>query len=202
MVSFNTAHGSDRKQLLQTVPEIERQKQLERDAHKRNLDEAYRAIEIFRRNISVFKKHRIAYCLDKEYPPFAPTICLFRKDRPYKPEMIFIPVFIGGPHGTFSLKSLIKQKKREPLAWATRHIKYYDERHTRLSDDPQEAASEIFAKILNGTIEFNSLWEFDGTMGKCARRYFALRRAVLGLGFVAALAAVLAFLVGFAHLGR
>ena len=190
-----TFHGHKQQELVRQQEETERRKQQEREAHKRNVEAAYQIIEIFNRNTSVFKKNGIVYCLDKERPPFAPTICLFRRYESRKPAMIFVPVIVGGPHGTFSLRSLIKRKKRETFSWTTDHIQYYEERHTRLSDDPQEAASEIITKLIKQNVEFNSLWQFDRTMGMCARRYFARRRAALGLGCAAviAIAAMLLF---------
>jgi hypothetical protein len=115
--------------------------------------------------------------------------------------MIFIPVNVDGPHGTFSLRSLVKRKKSETLKWVTHRTKFYEEHHTRLSDDPDEAAIEVITRLRKRNIEFNSLWGFDRTMGMCARRYFAIRRAALGLGFAAAIALATMFLLWIAQRG-
>lgn len=173
----------------------------EREEHDRCLEAAYRMIEVFNRNASTFIKNKIVYCLDSESPPFAPTICLFKKYKSQKPEMLFIPVIIGDPHGTFSLRTLSKQTKRETFKWVTNRSKYYEEYQTRLSDDPEEAAREIIRRLTTQSLEFNSLWEFDRTMGACVRRYFARRRAVQGLTFVAAIAAVTISLIWISRLG-
>jgi hypothetical protein len=187
MVALNNPHGVDQRELVQEIArheaEVKRRKQHEREAYVRNLEAASRLIEAFNHHAREFKKSAILYRLDNEKPPFAPTICLFRRDKPQKPEMTFIPVIVGGPYGTFSLRTLRKRKKRETLTWVTDHTKYYDEIHTRLSDDAQEAANEILARLSKQALEFNSLWEFDTTMGMCARRYFAMRRTAVGLGF-------------------
>ena len=198
MVASNNPYGRDQREVVQEIPDQEREakrrKQQEREAHIRNLKAASRLINAFNHNASAFKKSGIVYSLEKEKPPFAPTICLFRRHKPRNPEMIFIPVIVGGPHGTFSLRSLVKRKKRETLKWVTNHIKFYEEHHTRLSDDPEEAAIEVITRLGKRNIEFNSLWGFDRTMGMCARRYFAIRRAALGLGFVAGIALATMFL--------
>lgn len=205
MVASNNPYGRDQREVVQEIPDQEREakrrKQQEQEAHIRNLKAASRLIDAFNHNASAFKKSGIVYSLEKEKPPFAPTICLFRRHKPRNPEMIFIPVIVGGPHGTFSLRSLVKRKKRETLKWVTHHIKFYEEHHTRLSDDPEEAAIEIITRLGKRNIEFNSLWGFDRTMGMCARRYFAIRRAALGLGFVAGIALATMFLLWIAQRG-
>ena len=198
MVASNNPYGREQREIVQEIAdqqqEAERRQQQEREAHVRNLKAASRLIDAFNHNASAFKKSGILYCLEKEKPPFAPTICLFKRYRSGNPEMIFIPVNVNGPHGTFSLRSLVKRKKRETLKWVTHQTKFYEEHHTRLSDDPEEAAIEVITRLRKQNIEFNSLWGFDMTMGKCARRYFAIRRAALGLGFVSAIALATMFL--------
>jgi len=195
MVASNNPYGHDQWEIVQEIAgqeqEAERRKQQEREAHVRNLKAASRLIDAFDHNASAFKKSGILYCLEKEKPPFAPTICLFRRHRSRNPEMISIPVIVDSPHGIFSLRSLVKRKKREALKWVIHHTKFYEEHHTRLSDDPEEAAIEVVTRLRKRNIEFNSLWGFDRTIGMCARRYFAIRRAALGLGFVTAIALVL-----------
>jgi hypothetical protein len=181
--------------------EAEQREQQERDAHKRNVEAAYRMIDIFNQNTDIFRKNGVVFCLDREKPPFAPSICLFRRNKPRRPEMLFVPVAVGSPYGTFSFRALIKKTKREPSAWMTNHIKYYEEHHTRLSDDPDEAAAEVIKGLTNSTLEFHSLWGFDRTMGVCARRYFARRRAALGLGLVAVIAVAAMCLLWIAQLG-
>jgi len=198
MVASNNPYGREQREIVQEIAdqqqEAERRQQQEREAHVRNLKAASRLIDAFNHNASAFKKSGILYCLEKEKPPFAPTICLFRRYRSGNPEMIFIPVNVNGPHGTFSLRSLVKRKRRETLKWMTHHTKFYEEHYTRLSDDPEEAAIEVITRLRKRNIEFNSLWGFDRTMGMCARRYFAIRRAALGLGFVSAIALATMFL--------
>jgi len=198
MVASNNPYGREQREIVQEIAdqqqEAERRQQQEREAHVRNLKEASRLIDAFNHHASAFTKSGIVYRLEKEKPPFAPTICLFRRYRSGNPEMIFIPVNVNGPHGTFSLRSLVTQKKRETLKWVTHQTKFYEEHHTRLSDDPGEAAIEVITRLRKRNIEFNSLWGFDRTMGKCARRYFAIRRAALGLGSIAAITLATMFL--------
>jgi hypothetical protein len=205
MVASNNPYGRDQREIAQEIAgqeqEAERRKQQEREAHVRNLKAASRLIDAFNHNASAFKKSGILYRLEKEKPPFAPTICLFRRHTSRDPEMIFIPVIVDGPHGTFSLRSLVKRKKRETLEWVTRYTKFYEEHHTRLSDDPEEAAIEVITRLRKRNIEFNSLWGFDRTIGMCVRRYFAIRKAALGLGFVTAIAFATMFLFWIAQRG-
>jgi hypothetical protein len=181
--------------------EAEQRGRQEREAHKRDVEAAGRVIEIFKRNADIFRRSGVAFCLDREKPPFAPTICLFRRNKPRRPEMLFVPVVVGSPYGTFSLRALIKKTKRETSVWMTNHTRYYEERHTRLSDDADEAAAEVIKRLTNNTLEFHSLWEFDRTMGVGARRYFARRRAALGLGLVAVIAVAAVCLLWIAQLG-
>jgi len=205
MVASNNPYGRDQREIVQEIAgqgqKAERRKQQEREAHVRNLKAASQLINAFNHNASAFKKSGILYRLEKEKPPFAPTICLFRRHKSRSPEMIFIPVIVDGPHGTFSLRSLVKRKKRETLKWVTHHTKFYEEHYTRLSNDPEEAAIEVITRLRKRNIEFNSLWGFDRTMGTCARRYFAIRRAALGLGFVVAIALATIFLFWIAQRG-
>src|SRR5215467_13114906 len=132
MVASNNPYGRDERDILQEIAgqeqEAERSKQQEREAHVRNLKAASRLIDALNHNASAFKKSGILYCLEKEQPPFAPTICLFRRHKSGNPEMIFIPVNVDGPHGTFSLRSLVKRKKSETLKWVTHRTKLYEER--------------------------------------------------------------------------
>src|SRR3974377_1124341 len=142
MVASNNPYGRDQGEIVQEIAgqeqEAELRKQQEREAHVRNLRAASRLIDAFNHNASAIKESGILYCLRKQKPPFAPTICLFRRHKSHNPEMIFIPVIVDGPHGTFSLRSLVKRKKRETLKWVTHHIKFYEEHHTRLSDAPEK----------------------------------------------------------------
>jgi hypothetical protein len=203
MVALRNPLGPDQQKLVHETARqddgTKRRKQQEREAHVRNLDAASRLIEAFNRSANAFKMHGIMYRLEKEYPPFAPTICLFRRNRPYEPEMSFIPVIVGGPHGTYSLRSLKKQERRETFKWVTNHTKYYEEHHTRLSDDPEEAALDIITRLTKRKLELNSLWEFDSTMGLCARRYFARRRAALGLSIIGVIVLATTFMLWIAQ---
>jgi hypothetical protein len=202
MVGLEDLHeGPHSRNSPRSKVETELRKRQEREEHDRCLEAAYRMIEVFNRNASTFIKNRIVYCLDRESPPFAPTICLFKKNKSQKPEILFIPVIIGDPHGTFSLRSLSKRTKRETFKWVANHSKYYEEYQTRLADDPEEAAREIIGRLTAQSLEFNSLWDFDRTMGACVRRYFARRRAVQGLTFVAAIAAAAISLIWISRVG-
>jgi hypothetical protein len=147
----------------------------QREAHARNVKTAHRIMQVFNQHANVFRQYGIAYCLDEDEPPFAPTICLFKRRSGRNPEITFVPVVVGGERKTFSLRHLSKRKRREQSGFFTDYIKFYQEHYAHLSDDPKEAASEIMSRLSRKEIEFESLWRFDRTMAHCVRQYFARR---------------------------
>ncbi len=170
---------------------IQRRKEQEREAHARNVEAAYRLVRAFNQHAYFFRKCGVAYCLDEEEPPFAPAICLFRRGDGRNPEITFIPVIVGGEHEIFSLRLLSKRKTREQSGFFTNITKFYEEHHTHLSDDPEEAAREVMRLLSTNEMKFERLWKFDKTMAKCVRQYFTkrdMRRALVVLVAVVATA--------------
>lgn len=179
--AYHKAREAHVQQKCEAEDQAKRQKEALSSAYARNIVEAKKLVSMFNNYADIFKKNKIHYGFADERPkqPML-RVCLFKTNESNSPKLT--QIIIGTKSKLFSLVPIVRVTNEDEYSITRK----YEGTPIGLSDDANDAASEIMRLIGTRELKFDHLWDRDH-VPKYVGNYFAKKavgRVVAGAGVV------------------